>query len=404
MLAESERRTGQLDELLHRLTLYEEGHDRQRAWQAPALLDVDSTPSGATVTCQRYDEKAGQAYRLVDKKQLGSTPLRGISLPTGSYLLTLAREGSSRVDYPIVLKRGAPVHVTASLLPAGAVPEGYVYIPPGRFLSGSIYEGSLRRNFFKSLPLHEVETGAYFIARHEVTYGEWLQFLRELPAVERTQHQPRVHGGVLTPPMSLDFVHGSWQLSLQPVEGGFVAREGEKVHFAERTVRATQDWLQFPVAGINIADAEAYLGWLRRTRRLPNARLCTDDEWERAARGADARVYPHGDRLLPEDANFDETYRQVTGAMGPDEVGSHSASRSPFGIDDMCGNVFEWVASSLSPGQFVVRGGGYLYDASTNEIPNRQISAGQYRDANVGLRVCASVAGTVPITTMNSNR
>lgn len=403
LLAEDERRTAQRDELLERLSVYDEGTDRLQQWHALARLDVGSDPPGATVTCERYDEKAGQAYRVVDKRRLGSTPLRAVSLPAGSYLLTIERKGSSPVVYPIVLVRGVPLRVTVPLLPEGSVPDGYVYMPPGRFLSGSTYEGSLRRDFFKSLPLHEVDSEAFFIARHEVTYGEWLQFLRRLPAAERRQHLPQVAGGALTGPVGLNFVHGGWQLSLQPAGVPFVVREGEKVRYPKRTVRATQDWLQFPVAGISIADAEAYLDWLRRTRRLPGARLCTDDEWERAARGADARAFPHGDRLEPEDANFDQTYGQDEGAMGPDEVGSHPASRSPFGIDDMCGNVFEWVASSLSPGQFVVRGGSYLYDSSTDEIPNRQISARQYRDANIGLRVCASPMGAVTAKAVRRN-
>ena len=76
---------------------------------------------------------------------------------------------------------------------------------------------------------------------------------------------------------------------------------------------------------------------------MPGARLCTELEWERAARGADDRLFPHGDELDADDANFDVTYGRVDSAYGPDVVGSHPASRSPFGVDDLAGNVFELV-------------------------------------------------------------
>jgi len=165
---------------------------------------------------------------------------------------------------------------------------------------------------------------------------------------------------------------------------------GEQIHYRSRRHHAFQDWLQFPVAGVAAEDAEAYLAWLRLSGRVPGARLCSEAEWERAARGADAREFPHGGQLDPEDADFDETYDKNPEAMGPDEVGSHPASRSPFGVEDLCGSVFEWTISSLDPGNHVVRGGSYLYDRITNQISNRQTPVATFRDANIGLRVCAT--------------
>jgi formylglycine-generating enzyme required for sulfatase activity len=79
--------------------------------------------------------------------------------------------------------------------------------------------------------------------------------------------------------------------------------------------------------------------------------------------------------------------------MGPDEVGSHPASRSPFGVEDMTGNAFEWTTSAFAAGQFVARGGSYFYDLKTNEIPNRQVSVATLRDATLGLRLCATPRG-----------
>ena len=78
------------------------------------------------------------------------------------------------------------------------------------------------------------------------------------------------------------------------------------------------------------------------------ARLCSGREWERAARGADGRVYPAGDILHPDDANFDATYATDPDQMGADEVGSFVADRSPFGVLDLTGNVAEWIGEGAA--------------------------------------------------------
>jgi len=149
------------------------------------------------------------------------------------------------------------------------------------------------------------------------------------------------------------------------------------------------------VSGISFEDARAYARWLDQTGRVPGARLCTEQEWERAARGADDRKYPHGDRLLPDDANFDATYGKKPDAFGPDEVGSHPASRSPFGLDDMAGNVLEWTERSAGSRGPVIRGGSY-YDASIGQrTENRHEPEPTFRDPTLGLRLCASAPPTL---------
>ena len=136
--------------------------------------------------------------------------------------------------------------------------------------------------------------------------------------------------------------------------------------------------------------AAAYLAWLSADGGVPGARLCTEIEWERLARGADARAYAHGDLLRPADANYGEP-GSIYGGYGPDEVGTHPASRSVFGADDLVGNVWELARSSFSETALVVRGGGYPLDSQASLSTMRELVHEDLRDASIGFRICASI-------------
>jgi formylglycine-generating enzyme required for sulfatase activity len=187
---------------------------------------------------------------------------------------------------------------------------------------------------------------------------------------------------------------GAFRLHLQPGSEPLSARSDERLRYPARSRRVEQTWLRFPVTGISGEDVEAYAAWLRATGRVPGARLCTELEWERAARGADDREFPHGNELLPDDADFDLTYAKSPTAMGLDETGSHPASRSPFELDDMSGNAFEWTKASLTPDQYAVRGGAFFFDKKTARVSNRQVTVASLRDATVGARICADAGGS----------
>jgi formylglycine-generating enzyme required for sulfatase activity len=180
-----------------------------------------------------------------------------------------------------------------------------------------------------------------------------------------------------------------WHLSLQPSSRRYQASAHQPIVYESRQRRARQDWLRFPIGGLSPDDVSRYVSWLRESGRLPGARLCSELEWERAARGADDRLFPNGDDLAADDANFDLTYDRTDGAYGPDEIGSHPDSRSPFGVEDLAGNLMEIVSSSEIADGFVVRGGTYYHSAVVARVSNRTAIPRSFRDVTGGLRVCA---------------
>jgi formylglycine-generating enzyme required for sulfatase activity len=186
-----------------------------------------------------------------------------------------------------------------------------------------------------------------------------------------------------------DLGHGEWLLTMKVGDSSFSVRTGEKLVYKKRARRAQQDWLRMPVGGITKEDADAYVAWLSRTGRVMGARLCSEFEWERAARGADAREFPGGNSLEGDDANLDETYSKDPANAGPDEMGSHPASVSPFGLHDMAGNVIEMVRSTVDPSETIVRGGAFFLPSMVARSTNRISIAPTYRDPAGGMRVCA---------------
>jgi formylglycine-generating enzyme required for sulfatase activity len=291
---------------------------------------------------------------------------------------------------PILLARGETLALRLALPQAGSAPPDMVYVPPGRFLFGSDDSSELRRGFLVAAPLHEVTTAGYFIARHEVTYAEWIAFLDEIAPDERSRRAPRAVDENRSSLTLSEVAPRRWQLRMTPTTRTYTASAGERVHYERRTRRADQDWLRFPVAAVSFEDAVAYAAWLDRTGRIPGARLCDEYEWERAARGADARTYPGGATLAPDDADIDVTYGREPLAFGPDEVGSHPASRSAVGVDDMAGNVYEWTRSVETPGAAITRGGCWYQDNLAARSANRAPSEPTQRHPCIGVRICAT--------------
>jgi formylglycine-generating enzyme required for sulfatase activity len=175
------------------------------------------------------------------------------------------------------------------------VPQGMVWVPPGPFIYG---EGEGTR-------VVRLEQGV-FVARTPVTNAQYARF------VAVTGHRPPQHWKGKAPP------------------------------------GAMRDQ---PVVYVSWHDAKAYAEWA-------GVRLLTEQEWEKAARGIDGRVYPWGDVFDPTRCN---TVESGIGTTTP--VGRYSPDGdSPCGCADMAGNVWEWTASEWEPGsEFrVLRGGSFI--------------------------------------------
>jgi serine/threonine protein kinase/formylglycine-generating enzyme required for sulfatase activity len=390
LLAEASSDRAEMREHLEHLRRYDPSGEHDLRWSAPATLMIATSPPGATVTIAAFVDRS-KRLELEDERDAGVTPIDGLKLDPGSYAIAISAPGHVDVRYPVLVTRGERRTISIVHPRSADIPGDMVFVPPGRFLFGSSASEQMRTTSDRAAPIHPVEDGGFLIARHETTYGDWIEYLEALAPRERKRRTPGAFQGAQgSVALELSPQKG-WRFAFQPSSIRYAAHDDGRIAYRGRSAHALQEWMRLPVSMISFDDGVAYVAWLRASGRVPRARLCTEMEWERAARGADAREYPHGSELAPEDADFDATYGKNPIAMGPDEVGAHPLSASPFGVEDLTGNVSEWVMPWLLGERVAMRGGSYFASAGSARSVRHESVARTFRATTVGLRVCADL-------------
>ena len=151
----------------------------------------------------------------------------------------------------------------------------------------------------------------------------------------------------------------------------------------QRTRRHPADRSNHPVVLVSWHDAVAFCQWAK-------CRLPTEQEWERAARGTDGRIYPWGSDWV----NGKYCNSSEAGHGGTTPVNAYPLGVSPAGAWDMVGNVWEWTDSWYDQDQAarVVRGGSWYRGPRHARCAGRLGFDPDLVDSDFGFRVVVSLA------------
>jgi formylglycine-generating enzyme required for sulfatase activity len=228
-----------------------------------------------------------------------------------------------------------------------------LFVPSGTLIMGSTAEGAAPNE----QPLTKTHLTCFYISRHPVTNAQFEMF--------------------------------------------------DPAHKAKRPSWADEN---HPAVYVSSVEAIRFCEWLSR-RDGKKYRLPTEAEWEYAARGTDGRSYPWGEKLNRGDvANFADCnttfpWRDAEindGFAETAPIGSYPRGASPFGLEDMAGNVWEWCLdfyepykgkectnprSTFTAGRRIYRGGSWKSKATSLRTTTRNFNVPEYSANDVGFRV-----------------
>ena len=216
-------------------------------------------------------------------------------------------------------------------------------VPAGEFWMGS----DLPEGQEEERPRRRVSTGAYEIGETPVTNAEF------------------------------DAAAGLYADRAAWSDAGWAWREANGI-VAPR-FRGDEAWRDYlapdqPVVGVSWYEADAFA-------RSLGMRLPTEAEWERAARGDDGRRFPWGDEWVPRWAAHRGGVRHTLAVRAIPE------NRSPYGLFDCAGNVWEWCADEYAPGLRNARGGSWNAHPPRLRCAARNAWPPEARFSNLGFRV-----------------
>jgi formylglycine-generating enzyme required for sulfatase activity len=230
---------------------------------------------------------------------------------------------------------------------AGGIPD-VVEIPAGTFIAGSdAQEREAAYRLDAAAYGHERtrEWGWYDDERPTQILTLPAYYITRAPISNSQYHHFVAATGYPAP----DVTEQDWQ------SYGLVHPFARTRRFAWRGHRHPGERANHPVVLVSHHDAQAYAQWLSNQTGA-RWRLPSEPEWEKAARGTDGRRFPWGNNWDPSKLNSHDR-----GPFDTMPVGAFPQGASPYGVNDMAGQVFEWTATlaDRSNNHYLIKGGSW---------------------------------------------